>query len=147
MNTQALVIDGNNVILSLDHRKGYLNCLLLLLERISSFFEIYPVVSREIFYRIDRPRKLKERVNQNQILVTPPNVDTDLYILEIARQLDAYVLSNDQYRQYRNNYSDVIKKRIPFMVFRDHQGVLRFILPEMYTEEVICHDKKPLLPA
>jgi len=145
MQAQTLVIDGNNVVFYINHNKGELECLLSLIDFTSSFATVYPIISSELRYRIDKPNELKRLIKNKRVLVTPSNVDVDLFILETAKQLGAYIISNDQYRQYKGHYSETIGRRISFMIFRDHQGILRVILPELNYNGVIHHDPKPVL--
>ena len=87
MHPNPVVIDGNNAILSINRKKGNLECLTKLIEKIDKNRQIYPIISNELKYRLENPTLLPSFIQKHQILVTPANVDTDVFILETLEEI------------------------------------------------------------
>lgn len=69
----------------------------------------------------------------NRIIIeSPAERPDDLYILEIAKRLNGYVLSNDCFHQYKELYSEVLKRRITYMIIREE-----VIIPALQTNDNI----------
>lgn len=123
------VIDGNNVAFHLRAKKAELNSLLVLIQRLQQIGSVFPVISSELKYRVDDPQTLRAYISQQKILETPPHTDSDRFILELATQLDAFLVSNDRYKEYESLYPTVIARRLPFMLVKDPTGQIITILP------------------
>jgi hypothetical protein len=123
------VIDGNNVAFHLRTKKPELNPLLVLIQRIQEVGSVFPVVSSELKFRIDDPKTLQKNISEQKIHETPPNTDSDHFILEMAAQLNAYLVSNDQFKEHRSLYSNIITRRCSFMLVRMPNGEIMTILP------------------
>ncbi len=123
------VIDGNNVAFYLRPKKAELGSLLVLIQRLQQVGTVFTVVSSELKYRVDDPQTLQSHVSQQKILETPPHTDCDRFILELATQLDAYLVSNDQYKEYKSLYPTIIARRLPFMLVKMPTGEVMTIIP------------------
>lgn len=123
------VIDGNNVAFHKRTKKPELNSLLVLIQRLQQIGSVFPVISSELKYRIDDPQTLRTYISQQKILESPPHTDSDRFILELTKQLDAFLVSNDLYKQYKSLYPTVISRRLPFMLVKIHTGEIMTILP------------------
>jgi len=51
-------------------------------------------------YPIKNPEILEELYNNNYIMYTPPKSHDDGYVLEMAKEKDALIISNDYYREF-----------------------------------------------
>lgn len=126
------VIDVNNVVFTRRNgtsKRAQLQRLIKLIQVVESMGEVYPVVSTELKYRIDEYKRLKSLIEQGKILEMPVNTDNDEYILELARQLDAFIISNDRFRQYRYK-----------LIVYNQEGLICPILPWIHVlkEEKGC---------
>lgn len=70
-------------------------------------------------YSIDNPEQLNDFIDQGMIIETPAGVDSDIFILETTKAFRAFVVSNDLFREYRESYPDVWKRRVPFLIIRN----------------------------
>jgi len=109
-----LIIDGNNIVFN-NKREAILNRLSDLIYEIQSIGRYLVVVSHELKYRIDNRKKLEKFLSTDEFVETPKGEDSDRYILECAQKLNGYIISNDQYRQYKGQYTDEINRRLSFM--------------------------------
>ncbi len=124
------VIDGNNVaFFRKKARNAELQGLLVVIQRLQQLGSVFPVVSSMLKYRIDDPQSLKASISKREVLETPPNTDSDRFILELATQLDAFLVSNDQYKEYKDLYSSAIDRRLPFMLVKSPTGEIMAIMP------------------
>jgi hypothetical protein len=117
-----LVIDGNNVILHTRNsvNGGTLGNLNRLIEKCSKEgYDCLPLVSAKLKYTIDNPKQLLDSINQGTIIETPAGTDSDLFILETTKLFQAFVVSNDLFREYREQYYEVLKRRVPFLIIRN----------------------------
>jgi hypothetical protein len=138
--SSIIVIDGNNIV---NHRliRGQTGCLqnlLLVLEYLQGEkFTPIILVSAKLKYYIDDPRSLEDLLEQGSIMETPAGSDSDLFILETAKMLDAYIFSNDLFRQYNQAYGNVIDHRIPFLIINDRiiSPTLQYILSAEITKQ------------
>lgn len=123
------VIDGNNVAFHLRTTKAELNSLLILIQRLQDVGSVFTVVSSELKYRVDDPPTLQSYISQQKILETPPHTDCDRFILELATQLDAFLVSNDQFKEFKSLYPTAIARRLPFMLVKMPSGEIMTIIP------------------
>ncbi|MFX0173515.1 MAG: hypothetical protein ACFE9L_16610 [Candidatus Hodarchaeota archaeon] len=120
-NLSTFLVDGNNVVFN-KQKEAKLERLINLKNELITIGKCYTVVSHELRFRIDDRNNLKKLISSNDVIQTPKKVDCDLYILEIARKLNAYLVSNDNFRQYKSYYPDVLCKRLHFLFVSTHDG-------------------------
>ena len=111
----VLIIDGNNVVFN-ERKELQLKRLLVLRKDIKLIGKCFVVVSHSLKYRIDNQEELEKLLLRDDFIETPNGVENDLYILEMARKLNAYIVSNDKFRQYKDLYSEIIDKRKDFLL-------------------------------
>lgn len=123
------IIDGNNVALSNNGRKAKLEWLLAIIKELNPIGTVFPVVSASLKYRIDDQDQLTELIKKQVVWETPAGEDTDLFILELARKLKGYIVSNDRFRQYKEIYPSIVNQRFSFLLVEDKEGNVNAILP------------------
>ena len=81
--------------------------------------KIILIVSSYFFKRVDNKRTYEEMVREKRIIKAPALVDTDWYVLQLARELDYDILSNDKFKDYWDEFGEewVKEKRKTFMIF------------------------------
>lgn len=129
--TPMIVIDGDNVVnhgltnVYETRQKSQLRYLLLLIDYCQAQnYEVIVLISPKLKYHIDDPGALERLIIKGLIKETPAGVDSDLFILETTRVFQTYLISNDLFRQYRDSYPVVRKRRIPFLIINE-----RIVLP------------------
>lgn len=111
----VFIIDGNNVVFN-ERKDIQLQRLLTLRKDVKLIGKCLVVVSHSLKYRIDNQEDLKKLLSRDDFIETPNGVDNDLYILEMAHKLNAYIVSNDWFRQYKELYSEIIDNRKEFLL-------------------------------
>lgn len=118
------VIDGANVALSKknSNKKGLLKSLRILEKKLNSFSIRYKILcDRSLQYMIDEKSKYRALVDMGKIIETPAGTQADNFILNYAKENDAFVISNDRFKDFYNIFGNkwIKKKRITF-TFIDH---------------------------
>lgn len=112
-NRRAVVIDGSNVArFSPGSTPSARNLQLAVEWAKSQGLQPVIVIERRTFKQLD-DRELARRLRRDRIL-HPVDLEADEVILELAEQLNAPILSNDEYAEYRNKYRGL--KRHPFLI-------------------------------
>ena len=119
------VVDLNNLVMS--NGKPRLEKFFRLRKKLEEFAkDVIYVASSSLKYRIDDKERYLKFVKEGVILESPHGVDTDLFILQIAREFDASILSNDAFREYKPRYADEINRCLRFMIVKD-----KIIIPSL----------------
>ncbi len=128
-----VVIDGNNAVFhggKDENRRGRLHNLEILIQFLKNRkYNIITLVSSNLKYRIDDIQRLNQLLNKGLITEIPAGVVADLYILETAQILNAQIVSNDLFRQYKNSFPKVRERRVPFLIIEGN-----VIIPSQYIE-------------
>ncbi|MEM4455503.1 MAG: hypothetical protein QXT28_12370 [Thermofilaceae archaeon] len=112
-NRRAVVIDGSNVArFSPGSTPSARNLQLAVEWAKSQGLQPVIVIERRTFKQLD-DRELARRLRRDRIL-HPVDLEADEVILELAEQLNAPILSNDEYAEYRGRYRGL--KRHPFLI-------------------------------
>ena len=116
IENNVVVIDGDNVAYHKSSKASLQN-----LQQMMNFVEKskktpYMFVSARLRHVIDQPRKYEDFITQSCVREIPANTDGDSFILESAKQLNAPIVSNDLFRQYKKKYPKAFRSRIPFMI-------------------------------
>ncbi|MGH7505933.1 MAG: NYN domain-containing protein [Longimicrobiales bacterium] len=115
--TRVAVVDASNVANSAPSAKACLEYLTLLVARLEAE-GVTPVVVADagLSRRIDDRDGYLRMVEQGVIRVAPAGTEADELILELARELDAAVVSNDRFREWRQRYPGEVARRVGFRV-------------------------------
>ncbi|MEM3943756.1 MAG: hypothetical protein QXJ59_06700 [Thermofilaceae archaeon] len=123
-NRRAVVIDGSNVArFSPGSTPSARNLQLAVEWAKSQGLQPVIVIERRTFKQLDN-RELARRLRRDRIL-HPVAVEADEVILELAEQLNAPILSNDEYAEYRGRYRGL--KRHPFLIVDGKLHVLEAV--------------------
>lgn len=128
MEAMTFIIDGNNVVFN-NTKQPRLQQLLVLMKELKKFGKVISIVSHELRFRIDDKRGLDSYIQKRKIYQTPKGVDADSFILETSKQLNGIIISNDHFKQYKNEYTREISRRQPFMIVRLKDGRNQPIIP------------------
>jgi len=119
------VIDGANVARECNHGSngGRISNFYKLFEKLHSFqIENYTILcDRSLYYTIDDKNDYEKLIDKGQILETPGGTEADHFILKIAKEKDAFIISNDLFREFEAIYGRqwIRKKRISFKIIND----------------------------
>jgi len=117
---KRVIVDGSNVAWEeLDeHNKPQIDNILSAIGILKKygFKEIVVVADAALRYQIKDPKDLDSQSRSGRIKVLPAKVDGDSFILRLARDLGALILTNDLYREYRDDFKWIDKRRIPYSI-------------------------------
>ncbi len=77
------------------------------------------IVDASLYHDIDDPKQLDGLLENQVIHQAPSQTDADYFVLETADRYDAWILTNDNYEEYRDDYTWIEERRVPFMVIND----------------------------
>ena len=123
-NRRAVVIDGSNVArFSPGSTPSARNLQLAVEWAKSQGLQPVIVIERRVYGQLD-DRGLVRKMRRDRIL-HPVDLEADEVILELAEQLNAPVISNDEYAEYRGRYRGL--KRYPFLIVDGKLHVLEAV--------------------
>lgn len=120
-----LIVDLNNFILEdkdLDNRGKVKNIEKLVSNlKKSGYNEIILIASSKLKYRIDNKKEYKKMVKKYDIKESPAMVDTDWFILDLAKKLDCDILTNDRFKEYWDEFGRkwIMNIRRTFMIVNE----------------------------
>lgn len=74
------------------------------------------IVDASLYHHIDDPQQLEGLLNKQGIQQAPAGTDADYFVLTTADELDALVVSNDQFNRYRDDFPWIAQRRLPLMI-------------------------------
>jgi len=147
-----IVIDVANVV----YNNG--KCLLSRLRAILDFFDgfncLMPVASAVIRHKIDDGKIFEEMVRNEEIYQAPAGEDDDLFILDIAHQTGALIVSNDKFKEYSKFYHDEIERTAGFIIVTNEDElvvsiptveVLRVKMPDILSKKASQNVKASII--
>jgi hypothetical protein len=118
-DTRYIVIDGANVARDTNY-KGSVHNLEILLEKLKEYGIIdYKVLcDSNLVYSIDNQELYSSLLKDKHFVETPGRAEADPFILQFAKEKDAYIISNDLFRDYYDRFSKewILDKRISFKI-------------------------------
>ncbi len=121
----SFIIDGANIAcegVDSGDNSGKLYNLILLKKKLKSYgIKNYLIIcDRSLFYKIDDTEAYKKMINDKEIIETPGGTEADNYILQLAKKDDAYIISNDMFREFYKYFGKawIKSKRITFKIIR-----------------------------
>src|SRR3954471_4839496 len=116
---EVVIIDGANVA----HEEGSAggkpklsNLLNVRNELEERGFEAVIIVDASLKYDIDDQSQLETLIQSQQVRQVPAGTDADYFIIQLAEQFDARVVTNDRYRDYLEQYPWITDRRLPYMI-------------------------------
>ncbi len=100
VHSGMVIVDGSNVALHRS-RKGKVRNIKLVIKALEKKgFKVRVIVDASLRYRVDKPSELEELIKQGKVIQAPPGTPADYFILKLAEDLNAIVVSNDMYREW-----------------------------------------------
>lgn len=120
MNTkQIAVVDGANVAYLEASQAGQpkvSNLVAVRQELQTQGYDAMIVVDASLRHQIDDPAQLEALIENQSVRQAPAGTDADYFILEIADDQNALVVSNDEFEQYQDQYPWIEERRVPLMI-------------------------------
>lgn len=129
-----VIVDGSNIAweeLS-DGGKPKIENVTIAIETLEQygFKDITVVADAALRYQIEDPHDLDQQVKRGTIKVLPAKVDGDSFILRLSRSSGALILTNDLFKEYRDEYRFIDQRRIPYSIING-----TFYLHPLYESE------------
>ncbi|MEN4007302.1 MAG: Zc3h12a-like ribonuclease [Methanobacteriaceae archaeon] len=79
-------------------------------------YEPYTIADASLRHGIDKKEEFNTLMEGGEIHQVPVGTAADHFILKIAYEEDAKILSNDLFREYNDEFNDISSKRIPYNI-------------------------------
>jgi len=86
-------------------------------------YEPYTIADASLKHEIDKKEEFNTLLEKVIIHQVPAGTAADHFILKIAYEEDAKILSNDLFREYNDEFNDIAGKRIPYDI-KDSQIII-----------------------
>jgi hypothetical protein len=81
-------------------------------------YEPILIADASLRHEIDQKDEFNQLLNEDKVQQVPSGTTADHYILKMAEEEDAKILSNDVFREYNDEFQDINSRRIPYS-FKD----------------------------
>jgi hypothetical protein len=118
---EVVVIDGANVAYeerSAGGKPKLANLLKVRGELEERGFEAVIIVDASLKYDIDDQTQLEALIRSQQVRQVPAGTDADYFIIQLADQFGARVVTNDRYKDYLEHYPWITDRRLPYMIVK-----------------------------
>jgi len=115
-----VLVDGSNVAHSSEGEKARLRNIELVVQKLQGEgLEPIVVADAALRHQIDQAEKYEQLIDDGEIRQAPAGTDADYVILAFARELDAYIVSNDRFRDRQDSFPDARERMIRYMIVED----------------------------
>jgi predicted thioredoxin/glutaredoxin len=118
---QLVVVDGSNVAheeKSVSGKPKVSNIVAVRRALEEQGFEPLVVIDASLKYDVDDPDQIEALIEHQSIRQVPAGTDADYFIIQIAEQYEASIVTNDQYREYRSRHPWIPERRMPYMIVK-----------------------------
>ena len=115
----VVVVDGSNVAHSSEGEHPLLANIVDVCDKLrAEGYEPLVLVDAALRHQIDDRAGFERMVDGGEIRQAPAGTDADYFILAFARELDALIVSNDQFRDRKKAFPDAASRLIKYMVLK-----------------------------
>ena len=115
-----VLVDGSNVAHSGEGEKARLRNIELVVQKLEGEgLEPIVVADAALRHQIDQAEKYEKLIDDGEIRQAPAGTDADYFILAFARELDAYIVSNDRFRDRQDSFPEARERMIRYMIVED----------------------------
>lgn len=119
MAKQVIVVDGANVAWeeqTKDDKPKVSNIIAMRQALEKAGYDPLIIIDASLRHDIDDPKQLESLIDDQHIRQSPAGTEADYFVLQIAKQQDAQVVSNDMFEKYRDDHDWIWERRMPFMI-------------------------------
>ncbi|MEN6290459.1 MAG: Zc3h12a-like ribonuclease [Methanobacterium sp.] len=112
-----VIIDASNVAHFGKGKDGQpsLNNILNAMEALKGLgYEPFAIADAPLRHEIDNKEEFNKLLEEEKVQQVPSGTTADHFILKIAYEENAKILSNDMFRDYNDEFKDIASKRIPY---------------------------------
>src|SRR3954464_14610217 len=115
-----VLVDGSNVAHSSEGEKARLRNIELVVQKLEGEgLDPIVVADAALRHQIDQVDRYEKLIDDGEIRQAPAGTDADYFILAFARELDAFIVSNDRFRDRIKQFPEVRERVIRFMIVQD----------------------------
>jgi len=151
-----VIVDASNVAHFGKDKEGSKPRLDYLLKSVEALeklgYEPFPIADASLRHEIDEKEKFNALLDEGKMQQVPSGTTADHFILKIAYEEDCKILSNDNFRDFNDEFQDINNKRIPFNFVEDTISIgssskpkkVKNILQKICTQMLNDFEKKGL---
>jgi len=117
---ETVILDGSNIAWEekSHSNKPQINNIEAMINRLSrvNFKKIVTVADAALRYQIDEQKRLDRLVKEGAMKMLPARVDGDKFILRLAEEENAMIVSNDMFKEFRESAPWIDERRIPYTI-------------------------------
>jgi len=117
---ETAILDGSNIAWEEKNpsNKPKIANIESMINRLSraNFKKIITVADAALRYQIDEQKRLDQLVKEGAIKMLPARVDGDKFILRLADEENAAIVSNDMFKEFREDSPWIDERRIPYTI-------------------------------
>ena len=110
------VVDGSNIAyteLSANGDPKVSNIVAVCRDLRDRGYRPVVIVDASLRHEIDDPDQLEALLDDQDVRQAPAGTQADYFVLEVADELGALVISNDGFDEYREQYPWIDERRVP----------------------------------
>ena len=116
-DSKIALIDGSNVAHSTEGEAPRLDNILLVRDKlVEEGFEPIVVADAALRHQIDDGAEYERMIESGAVKQAPAGTDADYFILSFARELDAVIVSNDQFKDRIAAFPEARDQVIRYMI-------------------------------
>ncbi len=151
-----VIIDASNVAhfgKDKEGKKPSLENLLKAVEALDKLgYEPFPIADASLRHEIDEKDKFNDLLDEGNVHQVPSGTNADHFILKMADEEDTKILSNDNFREFHDEFHDINNRRIPFNFIEGNISIgssskpkkVKNILQKICTQMLNDFEKKGL---
>ncbi len=115
----SIIVDGSNVAWEIPEKgRANLNNLDLAIKTLKNkgFKDIVIVVDAALRYQVQNKDQFDKLVKEGKLKVMPAKVNGDQFILRLSDERNAFILSNDLFKEFREEFTNIDDKRVPYTI-------------------------------
>ena len=118
------VVDGSNVAYDGAGPPAFAKLKRLIRHQREEGYELVVFVNAALRHHVTDREALESAIDRGTVLQAPAGIQADLFILDYASETGAEVVSNDMFREFWDQYPDLTKRLVKFMVLEDRIMVI-----------------------
>jgi len=151
-----VIVDASNVAhfgKDKEGEKARLDYLLKSVEALEKLgYQPFPIADASLRHEIDEKERFNVLLEEGTVQQVPAGTTADHFILKIAYDENSKILSNDNFREFNDEFQDIANKRIPFSFVDDKISIgssskpkkVKNILQKICTQMLSDFEKKGL---
>ncbi len=116
---KVAVVDGSNIAyteMSAGGKPKVSNIVAVCRDLRERGFKPVVIVDASLRHVVDDPDQLEGLMDDQDVRQAPSGTQADYFVLEVADDLGAPVISNDGFDEYRDEYPWIEDRRVPLMI-------------------------------